>query len=42
MQLRKQKLIKIPHKYDPLALAGLAEDAPMDLSQIRKEWMKKK
>jgi len=42
MQSRKQRLIKIPRKYDPLALAGLAEDNPMDLSQIRKGWTKEK
>ena len=42
MQLRKKRLIKIPHKYDPLALAGLTEDIPMDLSQIRKGWIKKR
>ena len=40
-RLRRQKLIKIPQKYDPLALAGLAENTPLDLSQIRKEWTKK-
>jgi len=42
MQSRKQRLIKIPRKYDPLALAGVAENSPLDLSQIRKGWIKKK
>lgn len=41
-QLRKRRLIKVPHKYDPLALAGLAEETPMDLAQIRKGWTKRK
>ena len=42
MLLRKQKLIRMPQKYDPLALAGLAENTPLNLSQIRKEWRKRK
>ena len=42
LQTRRQKLIKYPDRYDPLALAGAAEDSPLDLMQIRKEWTKKK
>ena len=41
-QSEKQKLIKYPQKYDPLALAGAAEDFPLNLSQIRKGWTKMK
>jgi len=42
LQMRRQRLIKYPDRYDPLALAGAAEDSPLDLTQIRKEWTKKK
>ena len=42
IQIRRQRLIKYPNKYDPLALAGVAENSPLDLTQIRKGWMKKK
>jgi len=41
LQMRRQRLIKYPDRYDPLALAGAAEDSPLDLTTIRKEWMKK-
>ena len=39
---RRQKLIKYSNTYNPLALAGVAEDSPLDLLQIRKAWTKKK
>jgi len=43
INLKRQKLIKYPQKYDPLALAGAAENNhPLDLIQIRKEWTKMK
>jgi len=42
LQARRQRLIKYPDTFDPLALAGAAEDSPLDLTQIRKEWTKKK
>ena len=42
MQLRRRRLMKYPSKYDPLALAGSAEDSPLDLIQIRKGWTKRK
>jgi len=32
--MRRQSLIKFPQKYDPLALAGAAEDSPLDLAQM--------
>jgi len=41
MKMRRQKLIKYPKKYEPLALAGAAENHPLDLVQIRKGWKKK-
>ena len=41
VQMRRQNLINSPEKYDPLALAGAAEDSPLDLTQIRMEWKKK-
>ena len=41
-RIKRQRLIKYPDKYDPLALAGAAESSPLDLSEIRKEWTKKK
>ena len=40
IRFKKGKLIKHPSRYDPLALAGAAEDFPLNLSQIRKEWTK--
>ena len=42
LRMRRQRLTKYPNKYDPLAMAGAAENSPLDLAQIRKEWMKKK
>jgi hypothetical protein len=42
VRMRRQKLIQFPKKYDPLALAGAAEDSPIILTQIRKEWTKMK
>jgi len=42
LRMRRQKLIRYPDKYEPLALAGVAEDSPLDLAQIRKEWTKRK
>ena len=41
VRMRRQKLIKYPKKYEPLALAGAAENSPLDLSQIRNGWKKK-
>ena len=40
--VKRQKLMKYPQKYDPLALAGAAENFPLNLSRIRKEWTKTK
>jgi len=42
VKLKRQKLIKYPQKYDPLALAGAAENQNLDLVQIRKGWTKRK
>ena len=42
VRMRRQRLIKYPNKYDPLALAGAAEGSSLDLVQIRKEWTKTK
>ena len=42
LRIRRKRLIQYPEKYDPLALAGVAEDSPLDLIQIRKGWTKKK
>ena len=42
IKLKRQKLIKYPRKYDPLALAGAAEGEALDLVQIRREWIKGK
>ena len=42
LRTRRQKLIQYPDKYEPLALAGAAENSPLDLAQIRTGWMKKK
>ena len=42
LRMRRKRLIQYPEKYDPLALAGVAEDSPLDLIQIRKGWAKKK
>ena len=42
VKLKRQKLIKYPQKYDSTALAGVAEDNPLNLVQIRKEWTKRK
>jgi hypothetical protein len=42
VKTRRLKLIKYSNQYDPLALAGAAEDSPINLSQIRKEWTKMK
>jgi hypothetical protein len=42
LRLRRQKLIRHPDKYDPMALAGAAEESPMDLAQIRRGWTKRK
>ena len=41
IKMRRQKLIKFPQKYEPLALAGSAYDSPLDLAEIRKGWKKK-
>jgi len=41
VRMRRKKLIRFPKKYDPLALAGSAEDSPIDLTEIRKGWKKK-
>ena len=41
-QERRQRLIRFSSQYDPMALAGSAESSPLDLTQIRKEWTKKK
>jgi len=41
LHLKRQRLIKYPQHYDPLALAGAGEDCTLDLAQIRKEWTKK-
>jgi len=41
VRVRRQKLIKYPKNYEPLALAGAAEDSPLDLAEIRKGWKKK-
>jgi hypothetical protein len=41
VRMRSQKLIKYPEKYEPLALAGVAEDSPLDLAEIRKGWKKR-
>ena len=38
VQLRRQNLIRYPQEYNPMALAGAAEESPLSLSQIRKEW----
>jgi len=42
LQLRRHNLIQYPQEYNPLALAGAAEEFSLNLSQIRKEWTKKK
>ena len=42
LRMRRQRVIKYPDKYDPLALAGSAEDSPLNLTQIRKGWTKMK
>jgi len=42
LRLRKKRLMKYPSRYDPLALAGAAEDSPLDLIQIRRGWTKRK
>jgi hypothetical protein len=42
LRMRRQGLIKYPAKYDPMALAGAAEDSPLDLAQIRIGWTKRK
>jgi hypothetical protein len=39
---KRKKLIKVSQKYNPLALAGAAENHPLHLTQIRKEWTKMK
>jgi len=41
VRMRRKKLIKYPQKYEPLALAGSAEDSPLDLAEIRKGWKKR-
>ena len=41
VRMRRQRLIKYPKKYEPLALAGSAEDSPLDLTEIRKGWKKR-
>jgi len=41
VQLRRQNLILYPQEYNPMALAGAAEEFPLNLSQIRKEWTKR-
>jgi hypothetical protein len=40
VKARRLKLIKYPNIYDPLALAGAAENSPVNLAQIRKQWTK--
>jgi hypothetical protein len=40
VHLRRQNLIRYPQEYNPMALAGVAEESPLNLSQIRKEWTK--
>ena len=43
IKLKRQRLIKYAQKYDPLALAGTAENGQaLDLVRIRKEWIKRK
>ena len=42
LHLKRQKLMKFPQHYDPLALAGASEECKLDLVQIRKEWTKKR
>jgi antitoxin (DNA-binding transcriptional repressor) of toxin-antitoxin stability system len=43
LRMRRQKLIRYPDRYEPLALAGAIEDnSPLDLAQIRRGWTKKK
>ena len=42
LRIRRQKLVKFPQHYDPLALAGSAENFALDLVEIRKEWTKQK
>ena len=42
LQLKRQKLLKHPQKYNPLALAGAAGDFVLDLAKIRKGWTKMK
>ena len=37
IKLKREKLIKYPRKYDPLALAGAAADGALNLVQIRRE-----
>jgi len=39
-QTRRHNLISFPTNYNPLALAGAAENSPLNLLQIRKEWTK--
>jgi len=41
LRMRRQRLIKYPQKYEPLALAGSAENSPLNLAEIRKEWKKR-
>ena len=41
VKMRRQKLIKYPQKYEPPALAGAAEDFPLNLADIRIGWRKK-
>ena len=36
VQLRRQNLIRYPQEYNPMALAGAAEEFPLSLSHIRK------
>jgi hypothetical protein len=42
LEMRKRMLIRHPENYDPLALAGVAQDTPLDLKKIREGWTKKK
>jgi len=39
--MRRRNLVRYPKKYEPLALAGSAEDSPLDLAEIRKGWKKR-
>jgi len=42
LHFKRNKLIKFPQHYDPLALTGASEEFKLDLVEIRKEWTKRK